>query len=143
MRAWSFYIHKGKVYVPTTGQTPEGIWRAVEPITVVEIRDVDGLRSAFEDKLTRSLQIVPNPYADESKPAQKSGILERSGVKSWSAFEKSGEAWGIYEEHGQYILQRKKRGMPRGWIDDPASVWPLTGNNPADLAAQVAERLQT
>jgi hypothetical protein len=44
---FNLYLRKGKVFVPTCGRVPGGPYRDIEPVTVVEVSDIDSLRQAW------------------------------------------------------------------------------------------------
>jgi hypothetical protein len=76
------YLRKGRVFVPTLGRVPGGPYRDIEPVTVVEVSDTDGLRRAFRQTIARGNPPV-GPYPRPNPPPV---VLKHAGVKSWGAF---------------------------------------------------------
>jgi hypothetical protein len=50
---FNLYLRKKKVFVPTCGRVPGGPYRDIEPVTVVEVSDIDSLRQAFRQTIAR------------------------------------------------------------------------------------------
>jgi hypothetical protein len=108
------YLRKGKVFIPTSGLVPGGPYRDIEPVAVVEVSDVDGLRQAFRETIVRGNPPV-GPYP---RPHPPPVVIKHAGVKSWSAFARGALPWGIEEENGIFqIVGRRK--TPNGWVEDP------------------------
>jgi hypothetical protein len=73
------YLRKKKVFVPTVGRVPGGPYRDIEPVTVVEVSDTEGLRQAFRQTIARgNLPVGPYP-----RPNPPPVVLKHAGAKSW------------------------------------------------------------
>jgi hypothetical protein len=108
------YLRKGKVFVPTLGRVPGGPYRDIEPVTVVEVSDTDGLRQAFHSTIARgNLRVGPYP-----RPNPPPVVLKYAGVKSWGAFARWALPWVIDERDGEYQIIGHRR-EPNNWAQDP------------------------
>ena len=96
------YLRKGKVFIPTFGRVPGGPYRDIEPVTVVEVSDIDSLRQASAGK-------------SASRPPV---VLKHAGVRSWGAFARGATPWSIEEENGIFQIIGRQR-TPGGWVEDP------------------------
>jgi hypothetical protein len=108
------YLRKGRVFVPTLGRVPGGPYRDIEPVTVVEVSDTDGLRRAFRQTIARGNPPV-GPYPRPNPPPV---VLEHAGVKSWGAFARGASPWLIEERDGKYQIIGYRR-EPNNWVQDP------------------------
>jgi hypothetical protein len=109
------YIRRGMVYVPTVAQREGGPYTDIEPVAVVPIANVDGLRRALAEAIARGNIIVPIPKGKWPAPV----VLKYAGVKTWSAFARDASPWSIEEEDGQYQIVGY-RTHPKGyWQQDP------------------------
>ena len=53
------YLRKGIVYIPTWGKVEKGHYRGTEPVAVVPVLDVEGLRRAFRETIARGNPAMP------------------------------------------------------------------------------------
>ena len=79
---FNLYLRKGKVFIPTCGHVPGGPYRDIEPVTVVEVSDIDSLRQAFRQTIARGNPPV-GPYPRPNPPPV---VLKHAGVKSLGGF---------------------------------------------------------
>jgi hypothetical protein len=94
------YLRKGKVFIPTLGRVPGGPYRDIEPVTVVDVSDADGLHQAFRETIARgNLPVGPYP-----RPNPPPVVLKHAGVKSWGAFARWASPWVIDERDGKYQI---------------------------------------
>jgi hypothetical protein len=108
------YLRKGKVFVPTLGRVPRGPYRDIEPVSVVEVSDTDGLRQAFRQTIARGNPPV-GPYPRPNPPPV---VLKHAAVKSWGAFARGASPWVIEERAGNYQIIGHRR-EPNNWAPDP------------------------
>jgi hypothetical protein len=140
MRGFSVYLRNGKVLLPTTARTPNGLLRTIDPVFVVSVADRLGLRQALKETLARG-----NPSLDSSVYADtpESSLRKLAGVRSWSAFEQGTSHWTIIEKDSSYKLQAWKKGPERGWVPDPDKTIALpTGATADDVVERMTEILQ-
>jgi hypothetical protein len=108
------YLRKGKVFIPTLGRVPGGPYRDIEPVTVVDVSDADGLHQAFRETIARgNLPVGPYP-----RPNPPPVVLKHAGVKTWGAFARWASPWVIDERDGKYQIIGHRR-EPNNWAEDP------------------------
>ena len=115
------YLRKGKVFIPTLGHVPRGPYRDIEPVTVVDVSDADGLHQAFRETIARG-NLPIGPYPRRNPPPV---VLKYAGVKSWAAFARWASPWVIDERGRQipdhWISERSKQLGTRSRTDNPFS----------------------
>ena len=111
---FNLYLRKGKVFIPTCGHVPGGPYRDIEPVTVVEVSDIDSLRQAFRQTIARGNPPV-GPYPRPNPPPV---VLKHAGVKSWGAFARGASPWVVEERDGKYQIIGYRR-EPNNWAQDP------------------------
>ena len=52
----SIYLRAGRVIIPTLGLAQKGLYRDIEPVTVVEVSETDVLRRAFKETFARAIR---------------------------------------------------------------------------------------
>jgi hypothetical protein len=110
----NLYLRKGKVFIPTLGRVPGGPYRDIEPVTVVDVSDADGLHQAVRETIARgNLPVGPYP-----RPNPPPVVLKHAGVKSWGAFARWASPWVIDERDGKYQIIGHRR-EPNNWAQDP------------------------
>jgi hypothetical protein len=127
------YLRRGRVFIPTLGRVPKGPYRDIEPVTVVEVSDVDGLRQAFHETIARGHPPV-GPYPRPNPPPV---VLNHAGVKSWGAFARGASPWDIEERDGKYRIVGYRR-EPNNWAEDPEQT---VGFPPGTKLDQVIDRM--
>lgn len=111
---WQCYLRAGLVYLPTTGVTKHGLYRATEPVEVVPVSDLEGLRRAFAKVLARG-----NPEVAALKPSDYPPVLPKyAGVKTWNSFARNASHWAISEDNGIYKVLGYKKYPGGGWLQD-------------------------
>jgi hypothetical protein len=110
----NLYLRKGKVLIPTFGRVDIGLYRDIEPVTVVDVLDADALRRAFHETIARGNPPV-GPYPRPNPPPV---VLKHAGVKSWGAFARGASPWNIKRRGGIYQIVGHQKG-PDGWVEDP------------------------
>jgi hypothetical protein len=111
---WQCYLRKGLVYVPTTGVTKHGLYRVTEPVDVVPVSNLEGLRRAFAEGLARG-----NPEVAALKPSDYPPVLPKyASVKTWSNFARGASHWAISERDGFYKILGYQKHARGGWLQD-------------------------
>lgn len=112
----SLYLRQGMVFVPTTGRViPGGPYRDMEPVAVTPLSNLDAVRQALRDAISRGNPPAPRyPPGGHPQPV----VVKYAGVKSWSAFARGTLTWGINERDGEYQIIGYSR-HPDGWREDP------------------------
>jgi hypothetical protein len=121
---YGIYLRKVTVYLPTMGKMDKGFYRAVEPVAVVSVSNIEGVRSALLATIARGNPIVPMlPRSDWPPPI----LLKYAGVKSWSAFERGMLFWDITENKNIFQIAGQRKQPDGMWRDDPeqAITFPL------------------
>lgn len=108
------YIRRGIVYVPTVAQREGGPYTNIEPVAVVPVSNVDGLRRALAEAIARGNITVPVPKGKWPAPV----VLKYAGVKTWSAFARDAVPWSIEEEDGQYQIIGYRTHANGYWVRD-------------------------
>jgi hypothetical protein len=130
---FNLYLRKEKVFVPTCGRVPGGPYRDIEPVTVVEVSDIDSLRQAFRQTIARGNPPI-GPYPRPNPPPV---VLKHAGVKSWGAFARGASPWVVEERDGKYQIIGYRR-EPNNWAQDPEQT---VGFPPGTTLDQVIDRM--
>jgi hypothetical protein len=115
----SCYLREGTVYVPTVARRASGpIYTDIEPIAVIPIINLDAVRQALRESLTRGNAIIPDrdPKDRDLSPV----ILKYARVRSWSAFFRSAWTWSIRDDDGLIKIIGYRRHPKGYWEQDPA-----------------------
>ena len=138
----SCYLRKGIVYLPTEGQIVNAHLRQIEPIAVVPLADVDGVRRALRDTIARGNPILPSAPLGDGR-ASADGLPKYAGVKSWAAFESGASVWDVEEKDGVFRISGNRHRPRGGWVPDPDNVETLPpGSTVDDVIARMIEILQ-
>jgi len=112
---WQCYLRAGLVYVPTTGVTKHDLYRVIEPVSVVPASNLEGLRRAFAEALTRGNPEVPALKPSDYPPPV---LPKYAGVKTWNSFARNASLWAISERDGSYKILGYRRQAANGWVQD-------------------------
>jgi len=110
----SIYLRAGRVIIPTLGLAQKGLYRDIEPVTVVEVSETDVLRRAFKETFARG-NPPTGPYP---RPYPQPVVVKYAGVKSWGAFVRGTSTWLIAERGGRCQIVGYRR-EPNNWAEDP------------------------
>src|SRR5579871_798522 len=95
------YLRNRTVYVPTMGRMDKGFFRGIEPVAVVAVSETEALHKAIGEAIVLGNPDVPIPKRSEwPKPV----LLKYAGVKSWSAFERGMQLWGLEEKDSAFVI---------------------------------------
>jgi hypothetical protein len=47
------YLRKGRVFIPTLGLVTRGLYRDIEPVTIVDVSEAETLRRTFRETAAR------------------------------------------------------------------------------------------
>jgi hypothetical protein len=111
------YLRAGIVYVPTVARRASSpIYTNIEPIAVIPVDDLDAVRQALRESLTRGNAIIPDPGPQELRAPPI--ILKYARVRSWSAFFRTAWTWSIRDDDDLFkIIGYRKH--PKGyWEQD-------------------------
>jgi hypothetical protein len=95
------------------GKIKTGGYKDMDPIAVVPVDNADSIRKALKDVIARGNPIIE--YDDNSDFS----LFKYARVKSWSAFDKNAFCWIVNNATGPYKIIGQRKGLPRGWVDDP------------------------
>lgn len=109
------YLRKGIVYVPTVGKMGEGFYRDIEPVAKIPVINTETLRQAVAASLKSGNPKIPIPPRDNWP---RHFIHEHAGVKSWSAFTKDLQIWGLEQRDGVFSIIGKKIRPDGTTVDD-------------------------
>lgn len=110
------YLRKGSLFVPTTGKVDVGLYRDIEPVSVVDISNTEGIREALQATIARGNPATPHFSTGNYPPPV---VLKYAGVKTWSGFAREARSWSIqHEDFGYQFVGYGKH--PKGyWVEDP------------------------
>ncbi len=121
MSGWAIYVRKNQVFIPSSGDTKEGIVLDIEPIEVADLQDVAGVRVALTNVIARGRRLVPLPAPDAFN---KHPVHQLAGVKTWSAFYKGTRQLFLVRRDGSFELFALKKGDQGGYVpDEPTRQW--------------------
>jgi hypothetical protein len=130
-----FYLRNGIVYVPTVGKMGQGFYRDIEPVAKIPVVNTDALRRAIAAALETGNPEVPIPPRNNWPRAI---IPKYAGVKSWSAFTKDMQIWGIDQREGIFSIIGKRTNPDGTTIKDTEQT--ISFPKGAEIA-QVADRM--
>lgn len=107
----------------------KGFYRHVEPVAVVSVANVEGVREALHAMTMRGNPSVPMLRRREWPPPI---LLKYAGVKFWSAFEKGVLFWTIEKRDGIFQIARQIKHSDRMWRSDPNQIISFPPDTPAD-----------
>ena len=107
------YLRNGIVYLPSEAKIRTGGYQDIDPIAVVPFEKTDDIRSAIKGIIARGNPII------ESDNDLEFSLFKYAGVSSWSAFDKNAFCWIVNNLTGPYKIVGQRKGVPRGWVDDP------------------------
>ena len=113
----SCYLREDTVFVPTVARRASGpIYTDIEPIAVVPIINLDAVRQALLQSLTKGNAIIPDrdPKDRDSPPA----ILKYARVRSWSAFFRTAWTWSIRDDDGLFKIISYRKHPKKYWEQD-------------------------
>jgi hypothetical protein len=70
------------VFTPTASLVQSGLYRDIEPVTVIDVLATDALHRAFEDTFSRGNP----PTASYPRPYPPPVVVKHSGAKNWGDF---------------------------------------------------------
>lgn len=85
------------------------------PVVVINLQDLDGVKSALLLAMEAGNPVVPTPQQQE-EPG--SVILEAVGIKRWQAFEKDAVFYTIHRGQNSIDVYSTGRGKNGLWIQD-------------------------
>lgn len=110
------YLRNGTVYVPTMGRVDKGFFLGIEPVAVVAVSETEALHKAVAETIVRGNRGVPMPKRSEwPKPI----LLKYARVKSWSAFERGMQLWGLEERDSVFVIDSYSKSPNRMWVKVP------------------------
>ncbi len=110
------YLRNGTVYVPTMGRVDKGFFLGIEPVAVVAVSETKSLHKAIAETIVRGNPDVPMPKRSEwPKPI----LLKYARVKSWSAFERGMQLWGLEEKDLVSVIDSYSKSPNRMWVKVP------------------------
>jgi hypothetical protein len=133
----SLFLRKGIVYIPTSRQIPGSYYRETEPVQVAPVADITALIDAIERAIG-----IGNPSITEAEAATAPSwmTVARTGVKSWSAFERGALTWslGTDPKTGAYRMHPYVPLKGGGWAPERVSLFTLPADTPIPEVARCA-----
>ena len=114
---YSCYLRQGIVYVPTVGKRG-GVYTMIEPVAVVPVTNVEGLRCALLDAIARKNVAVPPVKGTWPPPL----LPKYAGVKSSAAFVRGTLTWNIQENNGLYQIVGHRLHQDGYWVEGHAQI---------------------
>lgn len=127
------YLRKGIVFLPVMKKTEAGFYICVDPVSMINVTSTTELRRAIGIALARPIPIVSTPPRD----AKLNNILEVTGLRSLSAFDRSAVCWAIKEHQGIWKIAIQ-RSHKEGGGDDKSQ---LITFPPGTSVDEVSDRL--
>jgi hypothetical protein len=112
---WHVYLKDNVVFVPTTGALDKGVYREIEPVTVVPLSNTEGVRRAIQATIARGNP--PARYSAGKFPPPV--LLKYAGVKTWSAFARGTLTWSVEQTDGLYHIVGYRKNTKGYWERDP------------------------
>jgi hypothetical protein len=112
---WHVYLKDDVVFVPTTGALDKGVYREIEPVAVVPLRNTEGVRRALHATIARGNP--PAQYSAGNFPPPV--LLNYAGAKTWSAFARGTLTWSIEQTEGFYRIIGYRKNSKGYWERDP------------------------
>ena len=137
---WSIYIRDGKVYIPTSAETLDGILIDVEPIEIAALDDAQAISDAVVAVVSRERRIVPAPPRDAYKHHP---LLALAGVKTWHGFYKGATQLGFMRAEAGFEVFELKPHEHGGYVANEATREKLPGDwSAAQCANRIRARIQ-
>jgi hypothetical protein len=136
---WNVYVRRGMAYIPDVALTDAGFNLDVEPVRVVEVKDVTSLANAISSAMSRG-----NPEIRAPARLPKPVILGPAGVKSWAAFEREGAVFAIFKDENEIEIVESEPTKSGAWTNDPIPEFTYTFPKTAsamDIAQFIAMRV--
>jgi hypothetical protein len=108
------YLRKGRVFIPTIGLVTRGLYRDIEPVTIVDVSETGTLRRSLSETAARG-HPPTGPYP---RPNPLPLVAKYAGVKRWGDFARGASPWTIEERNGIYTIVGYRR-EPNNWAEDP------------------------
>ena len=93
------YLRKGFVYVPAVGKRG-GVYTVIEPVDVVPVSNIEGLRVAFRNAIAKKNVDVPLVKGKWPPPI----LPKYAGVKTSAAFDRGASTWNIEDDDEKYKI---------------------------------------
>jgi hypothetical protein len=116
------YLRRGRVFIPTLGLVTRGLYRDIEPVTIVDVSETGTLRRSLSEIAARG-HPPTGPYP---QPNPLPVVAKHAGVKRWADFARGASPWTmrgaspwtIKERNGIYTIMGYRR-EPNNWAEDP------------------------
>lgn len=140
MMLWHVYLRKGVIFVPTVAKTDAGFFMDIDPVTVVDSANHEGVVDAIKATISKGNPTVATPTRGTfPKPV----VLPYANVKSWVTFEKNAFCWKISRNELGFQLRPQRKNFAGGWEDDPGQSRSFDGERSVDeLASSIADQVQ-
>jgi hypothetical protein len=102
----SFYLRKGKAFVPTMAKTQAGYWMGIEPVDVQAVDSPEALQTLLLAAIKRGNPLIPTPTRDS---CPRSVMECHCGLKSLSAFERTASCWAISQHDSDFHIYEWRR----------------------------------
>ena len=138
---WTAYIRKGKVFVPTSALTTDGLLINVEPIEMADVADRNAVARCVHAVIARGIRTVPAP---DPREFSVSPMFALAGVASWSAFYKGAKQLGFMSgANGYEVFHLKKSEVAAYYVVDESTRLKLPPElTPLEVADFIANSTQ-
>jgi hypothetical protein len=113
------YLRKGTLFVPTTGKVDTALYRDIEPVSVVDVSDTEGMREALRTTVSRGNPATPH-FSRGHYP--RPVVLKHAGVKTWSTFAREARSWSIQQDERGYRIVGYRQDKEGYWVEDPEQI---------------------
>jgi hypothetical protein len=135
---WMVIFRCGKVFVPTMAQTEAGFFLGIEPVAVLDEKDLDAIESAIVSAVKKGNPKIPTPGREEYKADV---LLKHSGVKSLSTFARLARTWNLSRQRGAFLISPSRPAQHGGSEEDSSRQESLPDTLPLkEIARRLLER---
>jgi len=107
-----FYVRKRKVIIPTVVQAADGFYMDSQPVEIIDLRNLEGLKQSLLTALKQGNPQVPTP---ETTSQPGSPVLEAVGIRRWEAFEKGSALYTVHCSTQAVTVYATGRGDDGMW----------------------------
>jgi len=121
-------------------KTIDGLYITVEPIAVLPVGNTQGFSQVLHDMMLRGNPTIPRV---DFRTYNEPGLLEATGLKSWTTFYRGNNVWSVDESDGIYSICVNRREKHGGWVDDLSQkiTFP-SGTSLDEVCARIVEIVQ-
>lgn len=113
--AVALYFLEDKAILPTIGKTDAGYDLEIEPVTVLDVSDRDGILAALAAALSTGNPVIPTPALNQF---QEPVVMRHVHLRSYQQFVEKATTWSILKGDDYYLIVPYLKGDCSGWTED-------------------------